>query len=80
MSESALPVMTDLGERLAAEDQFQERNRIFTLLRERREEVRHAIAAGLKPDEHESATLELKALDAAERIVASISFFHHRKI
>ncbi|MDA7981458.1 MAG: hypothetical protein MPK06_04645 [Alphaproteobacteria bacterium] len=80
MTESVLPVMTDLGARIAAADGLEERDRLFALLRARRDEVKRSLADGLAPDAHERAVLEAGALDAAERIVASISFFHHRKI
>ncbi|MGR4000204.1 MAG: hypothetical protein OD811_00190 [Alphaproteobacteria bacterium] len=80
MAEPVLPAMTDLGEKIAAEDGLKERDRIFSLLRDRRDEVRQTLLAGLPPDDHERATLEMNAIDAAERIVASISFFHHRKV
>jgi hypothetical protein len=80
MSEPILPAMTDLGERLAADEDLSERDRVFALLRERRSTAKKSLDAGLPPEESRRVSGEVAALDAAERIIASVSFFHQRKV
>ncbi len=79
-TEHLLPAMTTLGEQLAAEDGLAKRDQLYKVLHSRRDELKSALDAGLPPEQAQATESEIGALDAAERIVASISFFHQRTI
>jgi hypothetical protein len=79
-TEHLLPAMTALGEDLASEDGIAKRDQLYKTLHGRRDQLKASLAGGLPPDQAQATESEIRALDAAERIVASISFFHQRAV